>query len=285
MFLFNFQVLVTVTIIMMVNQRQGKGEYIQWRPEESKLLIELVASCSKEGWVDHTGKMFKKTVETKILSVLNEKFNSRKTYKNFNNRTNTEILVQWNPITKKFTAPDEVWHAYLRDFPNQRHMRNETYEEYENMKLVFGGMRRFARLHSQPSEVGKNEILKQEVDLTNDDDEVHEIGETETADDAFGDSSDDASDKNTDLLVKIFGEIKSVESVTKQMLHIIQGRSMVEDKKINVWEAIKEIPNLSNHVQYQALSMIQKLQMGNIFVSMSVEDRLGWIQWNTQRKT
>ncbi|WZZ27888.1 hypothetical protein YC2023_011289 [Brassica napus] len=72
---------------------------------------------------------------------------------------------------------------HFQDFPNQRHMRNEKYEEYENMKLVFGGMRRLARSHSQPCEVRKNEILKQEVDLTNDDDEddeVHEIRETET---------------------------------------------------------------------------------------------------------
>ncbi|KAL0718724.1 hypothetical protein Bca4012_068047 [Brassica carinata] len=194
---------------MMVEQRQGKGEYIQWRPEESKLLIELVASCFKEGWVDPNGKMFKKTVETKILSVLNEKFNSRKTYKNFSNRMKIlknqyrvfvnllhfDSKVQWNPITKKFTAPDEVWNAYLRDFPNQRHVRNETYEEYENMKLVFGRMRRFTRSYSQPCEVRKNEILKQEVDLTNDadddDDEVHEIRGTETA--VFGDSSDYAS--------------------------------------------------------------------------------------------
>ncbi|XP_033134073.1 uncharacterized protein At2g29880-like isoform X2 [Brassica rapa] len=242
--------------------------------------------------------MFKKTVETKILSVLNEKFNSRKTYKNFINRMKIlknqyrdfvnllhfDSKVQWNPITKKFTAPDEVWTAYLRDFPNQRHVRNETYEEYENMKLVFGGMRRFARLHSQPSKVRKNEIMKQEVDLTNDDDEVHEIRETET--DLFGDSSDYASIKDKNLLAKICTEIRSVESATKQMIHIMQGRSMVEEnKKINVWEAIKEIPNLSNHVQYKALSMIQKLEMRDIFVSMSVEDRLGWIQWNTQPKT
>ena len=113
---------------MMVDQRQEKGEYIQWRPEESKLLIELVASCFKEGWVDPNGKMFKKTVETKIISVLNEKFNSRKTYKNFINRMKIlknqyrnfvnllhfDSKVQWNPITKKFMAPDEVWNAYLR---------------------------------------------------------------------------------------------------------------------------------------------------------------------------
>lgn len=165
-------------------------------------------------------------------------------------------------------------------------MRNETYEEYENMKVVFGGMRRFARLHSQLSEMRKNEILKQEVDLTNDDDddEVHEIRETETV--VFGDSSNYASVKDNDILAKICTELRSVESATKQMIHIMQGRSMVEEnKKINVWEAIKEIPNLSNHVQYKALSMIQKLQMGDIFVNMSVEDRLGWIQWNTQRKT
>ncbi|CAN7073525.1 unnamed protein product [Brassica oleracea var. botrytis] len=238
---------------MMVNQRQGKGEYIQWRPEESKLLIELVASCFKEGWADPNGKMFKKTVETKILSILKNQ------YRDFVNLLHFDSKVQWNPITKKFTAPDEVWNAYLRDFPNQRHMRNEKYEEYENMKLVFGGMRRLARSHSQPCEVRKNEILKQEVDLTNDDDDDDEI----------------------------CTELRSVESATKQMMiHIMQGRSMVEEnKKINVWEAIKEIPNLSNHVQYKALSMIQKLEMRDIFVSMSVEDRLGWIQWNTQRKT
>lgn len=156
------------------------------------------------------------------------------------------------------------------------------------MKLVFGRMRRFTRSYSQPCEVRKNEILNQEVDLTNDDDddddEVHEILGTET--DVFGDSSDYASVKDNDVLAKICTELRSVESATKQMIQIMQGRSMVEEnKKINVWDAIKEIPNLSNHVQYKALSMIQKLQMTDIFVSMSVEDRLGWIQWNTQRKT
>lgn len=111
----------------MVDQRKGKGEYIQWRPEESKMLIELAANSIKQGWFDPKERMIKKTIETKIISVLNEKFNGHKTYKhyinrlkilrnqyrNFVNLLHFDSKFEWNPITNKFTAPDQVWNAYF----------------------------------------------------------------------------------------------------------------------------------------------------------------------------
>ncbi|CAE5962715.1 unnamed protein product [Arabidopsis arenosa] len=277
---------------------KGKGEYIRWRPEESKLLIELAADCFKRGLIDPNGRMLKETVETKILPVLNKTFKCKKTYKHYINRM--KILkniyrdsvnlqrfnskFEWNPITKKFTAPDEVWIAYFKDYPNHRHMFYKTYEEYEHMKLVFG-KRRFERSPSQACKVGESEKLKQ-VDLTSDD-KVHESMEVVVPGtsiylenfvgnpDQEGRTDDDASVTKKDVCT----ELRSIDSATD---HIMQGRSMAEKKMKNVWDALKEIPNLANTTRYQALNMILKLDMRDIFVNMSIEDRLGWIQCTIQ---
>ncbi|CAH8256355.1 unnamed protein product [Arabidopsis lyrata] len=277
---------------------KGKGEYIRWRPEESKLLIELAADCFKRGLIDPNGRMLKETVETKILPVLNKTFKCKKTYKHYINRM--KILkniyrdsvnlqrfnskFEWNPIMKKFTAPDEVWIAYFKDYPNHRHMFYKTYEEYEHMKLVFG-KRRFERSPSQACKVGKSEKLKQ-VDLSSDD-KVHESMEVVVPGtsiylenfvgnpDQEGRTDDDASVTKKDDCT----ELRSIDSATD---HIMQGRSMAEKKMKNVWDALKEIPNLANTTRYQALNMILKLEMRDIFVNMSIEDRLGWIQCTIQ---
>ncbi|EFH62868.1 hypothetical protein ARALYDRAFT_315295 [Arabidopsis lyrata subsp. lyrata] len=249
---------------------KGKGEYIRWRPEESKLLIELAADCFKRGLIDPNGRMLKETVETKILPVLNKTFKCKKTYKHYINRM--KILkniyrdsvnlqrfnskFEWNPIMKKFTAPDEVWIAYFKDYPNHRHMFYKTYEEYEHMKLVFG-KRRFERSPSQA--------------YLSSDDKVHESMEVVVP--------------GTSIYLENFvgnpdqEELRSIDSATD---HIMQGRSMAEKKMKNVWDALKEIPNLANTTRYQALNMILKLEMRDIFVNMSIEDRLGWIQCTIQ---
>ncbi|KAG7559241.1 Myb/SANT-like domain [Arabidopsis thaliana x Arabidopsis arenosa] len=53
-----------------------------------------------------------------------------------------------------------------------------------------------------------------------------------------------------------------------------------EKKKNNVWEAMKEIPNLENHIRYKAVTLIHSLGMKDVFIDMSVEERFGWIQSN-----
>lgn len=159
-------------------------------------------------------------------------------------------------------------------------MRYDTHEEYEHMKLVFGKRMAMKRNEKPKQEV----VLTTSTTTTTDDDEViHESMENfiEKALPDQRDTSDDASGES-DILKMVCTELTSIDPFSKQMLQIMQERSMVEGKNSKVWNAITEIPNLSNHIRYKAFTMIQKLEMRDVFVNMSTEDRLGWIQYITK---
>lgn len=71
--------------------------------------------------------------------------------------------------------------------------------------------------------------------------------------------------------------------VNNKILDIIQQREERQQKeaagkKNNVWDAIKEISDLEERIRYKALTRIYHLGIQDVFVSMSVEERLGWIQ-------
>ncbi|KAL0706170.1 hypothetical protein Bca4012_072596 [Brassica carinata] len=74
--------------------------------------------------------MTKTTVEAKILLVLNKQLGCNKNYKHYMNRMKSlrkeynsysELFrcssgFGWDPITKRFTAPDEAWKEYFKKF-------------------------------------------------------------------------------------------------------------------------------------------------------------------------
>ncbi|KAL1191296.1 hypothetical protein V5N11_008297 [Cardamine amara subsp. amara] len=81
-------------------QDRGKGQYIQWSPQESKTLINLLLDGVAQGWRDVNGVFSKFTVERRILPALNQTqgFSSG---------------FGWDPNTKRFTASNEVWDNYF----------------------------------------------------------------------------------------------------------------------------------------------------------------------------
>ncbi|XP_020866249.1 uncharacterized protein At2g29880 [Arabidopsis lyrata subsp. lyrata] len=71
--------------------------------------------------------------------------------------------------------------------------------------------------------------------------------------------------------------------LSSKILDIIQQREErqqkeVAQKKNNVWDALKEISDLDKRIRFKALTKIYHLGIQDVFVSMSVEERLGWIQ-------
>ncbi|KAG6481602.1 hypothetical protein ZIOFF_058206 [Zingiber officinale] len=44
----------------------------------------------------------------------------------------------WDSMTKKFTASDEVWEDYFKSHPKHEHYRTDTFEDYEDLRLVVG---------------------------------------------------------------------------------------------------------------------------------------------------
>ncbi|XP_074373438.1 uncharacterized protein At2g29880-like [Apium graveolens] len=54
----------------------------------------------------------------------------------------------YDPISKRFTAPIEVWEEYIKPHPKDGNLRYETFDDYEDLKIAIGN--EFA--------VGKNAI-------------------------------------------------------------------------------------------------------------------------------
>ncbi|CAN6868981.1 unnamed protein product [Brassica oleracea] len=129
-----------------------KGTYGQWRPGETKLLINLLDDEIHLKWHDASGIINKFTLEQKILQVLNEKLGCQKEHKYYLSRIiflrtihKNYLDLQcfnsgfgWDTDTKRYTAPDEVWDEYLKKHPTHAHLRYDSVGNFEDLQLIFG---------------------------------------------------------------------------------------------------------------------------------------------------
>ncbi|KAH6770729.1 hypothetical protein C2S52_015532 [Perilla frutescens var. hirtella] len=100
-----------------------KASYEQWTKEQSDVLLELMVDAVGWGWRDNSGIFSKTTVEERILPVLNEKLGSG---------------FEYDPTTKKFTASDEVWDAYLEAHSKDTHLRYGECHDYDDLEITVG---------------------------------------------------------------------------------------------------------------------------------------------------
>lgn len=80
----------------------------------------------------------------------------------------------------------------------------------------------------------------------------------------------------TTITQKLFNLIEERESRQKQEAE----QREAEKKKNNLWEAIKEVSDLEDHVRHDTVKMIHQLGMKDVFISMSIDERYGWIKHN-----
>lgn len=76
-----------------------------------------------------------------------------------------------------------------------------------------------------------------------------------------------------------------VTEISSQIFGMIQKRwekeaeeKEAEDRANNVWDAIKEIPDLDDDLRYEAMTLVHSLGMKSGFMNMSIADRGGWIK-------
>ncbi|KAK1355282.1 hypothetical protein POM88_048538 [Heracleum sosnowskyi] len=110
------------------NSKGKAAGYKTWTIDESNELLNLMVDAAKCGWRDSNGLFTKVTVEKKILPVLNEKLGCQKTHSQYLSRLKwfktryinySKLMLfnsgfGWDPITKKITAPNEVWEEYFK---------------------------------------------------------------------------------------------------------------------------------------------------------------------------
>ncbi|KZV50786.1 hypothetical protein F511_11563 [Dorcoceras hygrometricum] len=130
----------------------SQGKYNVWTIEESNELLKIMVDSAMRGWRDINGLFSKKTIEKKILPALNEKLGCEKTFTQYQSRlkwfklryNNYCKLMRhnsgfgWDSNTKKFTAAEEVWEDYLKPHPKHEHYRSDTFEDYEDLRIVVG---------------------------------------------------------------------------------------------------------------------------------------------------
>ncbi|KAL1815066.1 hypothetical protein ACET3Z_017640 [Daucus carota] len=120
--------------VQIVKKRKSYG---QWTQEESNALLEIMVDAANRGWRDNSGVFTKQIVEDRILPALNAKLGCRwiaySTLLKFNSG------FGYDSISKKFTAPNEVWDDYLKAHPKDKSLRDGVCDDYEDLQIVVGG--------------------------------------------------------------------------------------------------------------------------------------------------
>ncbi|XP_033134011.1 uncharacterized protein At2g29880 isoform X3 [Brassica rapa] len=275
---------------------KGKGQYHTWSGPEHKLLLRLLVDAINQGFRDASGKFNKLTVESRILTTLQQEVGSKKTY----DFLRCSSGFGWDSETKKFTADDEVWKVYLQAHPNNKYLRDDSFEDFEELRTIF----------EQNTATGQNAVgLGDSVDAgsyqfeenekTNDNNFVHVIDEgggiehQQTYEPSSRKSIGEKLSHRKKARTDSYNSERVCEEVTEissQIFDMIQKRWVkeaeekeAEDKANNVWDAIKEIPDLDDDLRYEAMTLVHTLGMKSGFVNMSITDRCGWIKRNLRK--
>ncbi|XP_010495586.1 PREDICTED: uncharacterized protein At2g29880-like [Camelina sativa] len=157
----------------------------------------------------------------------------------------------WDPVTKKFTARDEVWDDYLKD-----------------LHMIFS-----TNVATGKNAMGLGDAIDEDTYQVGDNDGINDSNRVQVEDDEEERAYEDTSVQEVSSSLEKRRGGKLQESKEKE----------AEDKATNVWEAIKEIPDLEEDLRYEAMTLIHRLGMKNGFVHMSIADRKGWIIQNLRK--
>ncbi|XP_048592642.1 uncharacterized protein At2g29880-like [Brassica napus] len=294
-----------------------KSGYFPWTSQESHLLKRLLVDGIRRGWRDSNGSLTKRTIETKVLPILNKQLRCNKTYKHYLNRMKslkkeyhsyTDLLrfssgFGWDPVTKQFTAPDEVWEEYLKAHPNNDNMKTKTFEAFEDLEVIFEsatarGNNAFGLGGDATAEAFEVENDVQEREDVNHMENGTESNETtcrpskeklpsrkraKPSGDGEPSESINLGEHSEKVLSEMIGVSTNIMNLMQQREERHQKEAEEresEKRKNNIWDAIKEIPGLERDICYDAVTKIHTLNMKDVFLSMSVEERLGWIRRN-----
>ncbi|KAK2653953.1 hypothetical protein Ddye_013809 [Dipteronia dyeriana] len=293
--------------------------YNSWTVEQTNLLLQLMLEVVNRGWRDANGLLSKKTVETWILPSLNEKLNCNKTYNNYQSRLKwfkaqyqryTELMHNssgfgWDPITRRFTASEEVWKDYLKSHPKERHFYTEHYVDYDDLRVLIGNVtvsgrnsiglgddtdaRAFgledthvgiedyeydadngAFVQSQHEPLHESESLEKTTSPLS-----HQTMSSKVPSKATSQKKRNKIDfegpnsfQNTyqaNIIEKLSYDIDSIAADFRKVRNIMEKMESDREKreiekkekerKSNIWDAIKETPNLDSSARYEALAM------------------------------
>ncbi|KAK1402759.1 Dihydrolipoamide acetyltransferase [Heracleum sosnowskyi] len=256
------------------NSKGKAAAYKTWTIDESNELLNLMVDAAKRGWRDSNGLF------TKL-------FNSG---------------FGWDPVTKKFTAPNEVWEEYFKVHHSHKSYRTDTFGDYDDLRIAVGN----------GTAIGKNAIgLGDDTDARTYDDEASK--KHQPLDDLVYDNNTetythDTLDDFQDPLAQPSESINldgspppapkkrnrsefernssscanaSQPDAIMQISHSVE--KMVEAVKsfnnddCSCWDLIKDLPDLDQLARFKALKLLNTRAKKMEFVKMTPEERYAWI--------
>ncbi|CAH8338873.1 unnamed protein product [Eruca vesicaria subsp. sativa] len=264
-------------------------------------------SCSvfNRGWRDNNGILNKATVEHKILPVLNERLGCQKTHKHYSSRIkflkgqyqcyvdllNNSSGFGWDPVMKRLVASNEVWNEYLKGHPNHKFLRYDSSEQFDDLKIIFD-----CSTANGSSSIGLGDTTDARTFTVSDSQEQENLNAEDINEDVYGQqpSPEYAVKRRVEKLVSrkrsrpdassSSVEIKNDQTdamvvMTSKILTCIQQREErqqkevekreAEKKKNSVWDAMKEVPNLAQHIKFKA-SAKESLRCYGVYKSNNV---------------
>ncbi|XP_004305705.1 PREDICTED: uncharacterized protein At2g29880-like [Fragaria vesca subsp. vesca] len=271
---------------------QGNGkrkDYKTWTAEESNVLLQLMVEGAKLGFRDINGLM----------------------------RHNSGF--GWDPITKRFTAPDEVWADYLKSHPTHAHFRTETFRDYEDLKIAVGngtatGMGSIGLgddTDATTYEVGENGSWEMGgIDDLVFDQDNHTFVQNENessyqenlpslsrqrtpGNNANAAPHSRAQGKRSRADYEQSSNSKGVATQAEVLENLSTGFGKIvttfdticgimekrESRDTECWIAIQETPGLTDEASFFALSFLNTKAKQDIFLKMSLDQRRNWITW------
>ncbi|XP_057775365.1 uncharacterized protein At2g29880-like [Salvia miltiorrhiza] len=190
---------------------------------------------------------------------------------------------------KKFTAPDEVWDAYCQAHPKDAYLRHGTCPDYEDLEMAVGN----------GVAVGKNSIgLGSATDartLGADENRVPHIEELnyDAENEAFrrapakrsrGQFEINSGHTENSSHQEFMAEIKKITTTIEGVQSLLVKRDTMLEKKerektYTTWDAIKEIPDLTEDVRTKAFDLLDTKSKKDGFLRMTVDERKRWITY------
>ncbi|XP_074346560.1 uncharacterized protein At2g29880-like [Apium graveolens] len=149
-------------------------------------------------------------------------------------------------ILKRFTAPNEVWDEYLKDHPEDGNLRNGVCDDYEDLQITVGS----------GVTIGKNSIgLGSVTDARTL--KASEVQETCIDDLSYNLEGFEHNNLSPIGFPEVF-ELSKKNFQPKEAKARVYGllQKWENEKIYTTWDAIKEVPNLSENVRLEPFNLL-----------------------------
>ncbi|ONI28201.1 hypothetical protein PRUPE_1G130600 [Prunus persica] len=225
------------------------------------MLLQLMVDAASSGWRDANGMLSKATVETKILPKINEKLSQlkyfKREYQKYSQLLRHSSGFGWDPTTKKFTTPKEVWKDYFKD-----------------LQIVIGNA----------TTIGRNSLgLGDDTDARISRAEDRHVGiEDFVFDDENLEGNAISNETTQQAMRRISHSIDSIATDFRGVHNLLAKKVKKREQQSYMWDAIKETLNLDERACYKALSLLNTNTKKDAFLKMSYEERSNWISYNLE---